>query len=81
LDRLSNRLVTVDLTLTTREEDVYMADPPPYPDTGDDIGGGTREPLTGMPRWVKVFLIVIIALVLLVVIVLLMGGHGPRRHM
>lgn len=44
-----------------------MANPPPYP---------------GMPRWVKVFGIIIIVLVLLLVIMLLLpGDHGPGRHL
>jgi hypothetical protein len=44
-----------------------MADPPPYP---------------GIPRWVKVFGIIVIVLVLLVVITIFIGGgkHGPGRH-
>jgi hypothetical protein len=49
-----------------------MADqPPPAPDT---------EP--GMPRWVKVFGIVLLVIVVLVVAMLLLGGgnHGPGRH-
>ena len=44
-----------------------MADPPPYP---------------GMPRWVKVFGIVVLVLVLLFVARMFIGGgeHGPGRH-
>ena len=36
----------------------------------------------GMPRWVKVFLIVAAALVVLAVVVMLVvgGEHGPGRH-
>jgi hypothetical protein len=39
--------------------------------------------MTGMPRWVKVFLIVGAALLLLMVAVLLLSGgeHGPGRHL
>jgi len=51
-----------------------MADPPPYPDTGDY--GGT-------PRWVKVFGIIALVVVLLFVILMFTrgpGGHGPGRH-
>jgi len=47
-----------------------MADPSPYPDSGDD---------TGIPRWVKVFGIIVLIIVLLVVIVMLAGG-GPGGH-
>ena len=37
---------------------------------------------TGMPRWVKVFLIVAVALAVLAVVVMLVvgGEHGPGRH-
>ena len=35
---------------------------------------------TGMPRWVKVFLLIGLALVVLIVVMLL-TGHGPGRHM
>jgi hypothetical protein len=45
-----------------------MADQPPYP---------------GIPRWVKVFGIIVIILVLLVVIIVFTGvggEHGPGRH-
>ena len=40
------------------------------------------ESPVGMPRWVKVFLIVAAVLVVLLVAVLLVGGgqHGPGRH-
>ena len=60
-----------------------MADQPGYPDTGGDTGvGRDRE---GLPRWVKVSLIILAVVVVLVVIVMLLfsggtGGHGPSRH-
>jgi len=59
-----------------------MGDPPPYPDTDDDTGvGAGRAPTTGMPRWVKVFLIIAIVLVLALVISRLLGiQHGPGLH-
>lgn len=64
-----------------------MADPTPYPDTGEDTGAGRDgTSATGMPRWVKAFLIIAIVLVLLGVVALLTGrggpggGHGPGRH-
>jgi hypothetical protein len=54
-----------------------MADPPPYPDTGDDTGS--------TPRWVKVFGIIALVVVLLFVILMFIRGpggrHGPGRHM
>jgi hypothetical protein len=58
-----------------------MADPTIPPETGaTDVGPGPG-PSTGMPRWVKVFLVVALAVVVLLVIVLLFGGeHGPRLH-
>jgi hypothetical protein len=61
-----------------------MADPPGYPDTGDDTGAGPgREATPGTPRWVKVFAILVLVLVLLFVILKvtgLGGEHGPGRH-
>ena len=54
-----------------------MADPPREPEIAADSGG--------MPRWVKVSLLVVAGLVLLFVILNLAGvapsDHGPRRHM
>jgi hypothetical protein len=60
-----------------------MADQPRYPDTGDDTG--MRRDREGLPRWVKVSLIILAVVVLLIVIVMLLfsggtGGHGPSRH-
>ena len=42
-----------------------------------------RSDLKGMPRWVKVFLIVGAALLIVAVVVFLIGGgqHGPGRHL
>ena len=39
--------------------------------------------LPGLPRWVKIFLIVAAALVVLLVAGMLIGGgqHGPGRHL
>jgi hypothetical protein len=72
----------------TEEEETTMADPPrsidPEPDTGDDAGvgsGGGSPP--GMPRWVKVSVIIVIAVVVLVAGLMLTGvfgkGHGPGQ--
>jgi len=59
-----------------------MADPA-HLDTGDDTEAGPDPSTAGMPRWVKVFLIVGLALVLLFLVgkVTGLGGdHGPGRH-
>ncbi len=62
-----------------------MADPPRYPDTGDDTSvrpTADRPPST--PRWVKVSGIIVIVVVLLFVVVMMVAGgggeHGPGRH-
>jgi len=63
-----------------------MADPPHNPDPEpmvDDAVAGRKDPDAGMPRWVKVSLIVGLALVLLFVLAQvtgLAGDHGPGRH-
>jgi hypothetical protein len=49
-------------------------------DDTNDVGGTHT---TGMPRWAKVFGIVVLALVLLFVVANLTGlggDHGPGRH-
>jgi hypothetical protein len=57
-----------------------MADPPRRPDTAGVGADGASPP--GMPRWVKLSLILVVVLVLLVAIVMLIagGGHSPSRH-
>jgi hypothetical protein len=58
-----------------------MADPPIPPESGGTEVGAGPGPTTGMPRWVKVSLVIALAVVVLLVIVLLFGGeHGPRLH-
>ena len=59
-----------------------MADLPRQPQTGEERDvGPRREPVRGMPRWVKVFLIVAILLVLAFVVSFLAGvQHGPGLH-
>lgn len=42
--------------------------------------GSDGEPISGVPRWVKVFAVIGLVLVLVVVVALL-SGHGPSRHM
>jgi len=53
-----------------------MAHPPP------DAEGRTDNELTAsVPRWVKVFGIIVLVVVLLFIVQLLVGGgHSPRRH-
>ncbi len=57
-----------------------MADPPGRRDTAGVGADGASPP--GMPRWVKLSLILVAVLVLLVVIVMFIAGgdHGPSRH-
>ena len=60
------------------EEDTHTTDPTP----NDDSWRGREYP--GLPRWVKVFAIIVIVLVLLVGIIMFTGvggQHGPGRHM
>ena len=63
-----------------------MADPPHKRDPellADDAVVGRDGPDAGMPRWVKVSLIVGLALVVLFVLAQvtgLGGDHGPGRH-
>jgi hypothetical protein len=61
---------------------MHMAEPPPYPDTGDDAGmEPDLGPAPSTPRWLKVFGIAFLVLVLLVAIMMahgmMAGGHGP----
>ncbi len=62
-----------------------MTDPTGFPAAGDDADvDSDRESTIGMPRWVKVSLIVVAGLIVLFVVLQLtgMGGeHGPGRHM
>ena len=57
-----------------------MADPPDRRHTAGVGADGVPPP--GMPRWVKLSLILVVVLVLVVVIVMLIAGgrHGPSRH-
>jgi len=59
-----------------------VADPPRYPDTGDDTGAGLdRGSASGTPRWVKVLgVIIAIAMVLLFVVLHLTDTLGPGAH-
>ena len=63
---------------TTRAEETHIADPPPYPDTGDT---GERGSATSTPRSVLVLGITLaIVLVLLLVVLHLTGVLGPGAH-
>lgn len=57
-----------------------VTDPTTETDSGDPIDVQPR----GMPRWVKVSLLVVVALIVVAVILNLLdvapGGHGPMRH-
>lgn len=59
-----------------------MADPPRYPDTGDDAGAAPDdEPTARRSRWVAVLLWIIgIVLVLGLVVLHLTGALGPGAH-
>jgi hypothetical protein len=58
-----------------------MAETPPYSERGDDSGVRPSPQPTGMPHWVKVFIIVAIVLVLAFIVSRLLGvQHGPRLH-
>ena len=53
------------------------------PSDRDDTGyDQVQGPTAGLPRWVKVFLLVAAGVVVLGVVVMLLvgGGHGPGRH-
>jgi hypothetical protein len=58
-----------------------MTETPPYPEPGDDSGVRPTPGPTGMPRWVKVFIVIAIVLVLAFIVSRLLGvQHGPGLH-
>jgi len=65
-----------------RPKDPRSADSPPDLDIGGGAGAEPdRRPPPGVPRWVKVSLLLVGVLALAAAIVLLVGGgHGPGRH-
>lgn len=52
-------------------------------DSGTSRGATDDVAPPGMPRWVKVFGIVVLALILFAIMIAtgIGGHHGPRRHM
>jgi hypothetical protein len=58
-----------------------VAGSPTYPELGDDAGVEPRPGPPGMPRWVKVFLVIAIVLALAFIVSRLLGlQHGPGLH-
>lgn len=59
-----------------------MSGPPPTPGTGPDGPEGPGPASTnGMPRWVKVFLLIAVAVALAFAVSVLTGvRHGPGLH-
>ena len=59
-----------------------MTDSPVQPDDLDETGAtGRQASPSGMPRWVKVFVVIGVILVVVLLVALLAGGnHGPGRH-
>lgn len=58
-----------------------MAEPSSYPDSADATGMEPGRGPIGMPRWVKVFLIIAIVLVVALIVAGLLGvQHGPGLH-
>lgn len=58
-----------------------MTDPTRNLDTGDDTSPGLG-PKAGMPRWLKMSLIIVAVVVLLVIVLALtgvLGQHGPEQ--
>ncbi len=56
-----------------------MADPPLYPDRGDDTGASDTESTTSMSLWTKVLIVVFGALVAIALVLHLVLGGGPRH--
>ena len=60
---------------------MQVAELPPYPEPGDDTGVRPTPGQSGMPRWVKLFIVVAIVLVLALLVSRLLGvQHGPGLH-
>ncbi len=70
---MSNRAPDGQAKLEPPETEPRLSSPPQ-----SDL---LQDPPTGMPRWVKLFILVGFTLVLMLgVAQLLGGGHGPGRH-
>ncbi|MBA3748373.1 MAG: hypothetical protein H0W96_12910 [Solirubrobacterales bacterium] len=54
-----------------------MTDPLTAPDHHDDRAA---QAAPGMPRWVKVLLVVVLVAVVAVVVAMSIGGQGPGSH-
>jgi hypothetical protein len=60
---------------------MHMAIPPPYPDTGDDIGATSDCGTPASTRWGMLLIwLIVIALVLLLLALHLAGVMGPGLH-
>jgi hypothetical protein len=58
-----------------------MSDTPLDPDHDEEPGAGADGATTGMPRWVKISLIIAIVLVVALVVSRFLGvPHGPGLH-
>jgi hypothetical protein len=58
-----------------------MTDQPAPPDPDDDAGTRFDAERDGMPRWVKVFVVVAVVVVLLLAAMLITGHRGAERHL
>jgi hypothetical protein len=57
-----------------------MADPPRYPDRGQDAGAGPDTEKTASSRWTKVIVVIVALLFLAFIILHLVIGGGPGNH-
>lgn len=69
-----------DVIRPTHGTDVNRANLPASDSNDDPSVAPDAEVITGPPRWVQVFAIVVLVLVLLFAMLHLIGG-GPGRHM
>jgi hypothetical protein len=64
-------------------KEAHMANPPPYPDTGNDTGAGPdrdKEPAT-TGKWAGRLVIALVAALVVVILILhLTGVVGPGAH-
>jgi hypothetical protein len=57
-----------------------MADPPRYPDRGNDTGVESEPGSTRSSLWTKVLIVVFAVLFVVVIILHLLTGGGPGNH-